>query len=435
MPYKYRLYALGNNEHTQLGLGPTSTAIQKISYLAKVECPPPKYNQRISSIHCGANHTLLHTETSAVHGAGRNVERQLGYRVRKKNSNINSNFAIHQDCLIEFDKMYRRISFCAATERTSAYIVNPGIEGNPTDIPLLFTEGLNYNNDGELGRTDLDSTVNIRNPDTKCTFNPRLDKIPNQWFPVGIVEETTFPASKVIDLAAGMHHYVAVLDNGEVWGWGAARQQQLGPDARRTYPAGVKRPNNITPEDLGFRPRKVVCGQAFTLIAGEPATGAYTILGLDHKSVVKDRPADIKNWKDIVATWKAVIVLFQDGTVRGWGDSFKFRLIPQRIPLLEQIAAGTEHVVALTMDQRVISWGWNEHGNCGRPGTAVKYFNDAWNVITGYKGAVDLIAAGWATTFVVTRERDESSVGAFAYHVSPPAEQVTDGGEALQDEE
>ena len=44
------------------------------------------------------------------------------------------------------------------------------------------------------------------------------------------------------------------------------------------------------------------------------------------------------------------------------------------------------------------------HGNCGAPKSTAKYFNNGFKVITGYQGEVDLLGAGWATTFIQTKE-------------------------------
>jgi protein ATS1 len=173
---------------------------------------------------------------------------------------------------------------------------------------------------------------------------------------------------------------------------------------------------------------------SFTLLAGDPATGEYMIMGPPEKPVMTTAPTDIKNWKTIGATWRGVVVLFQDGTLTGWGQTFKFRLVPENLPLLQQIAVGTEHVVAVTNHDNVIAWGWNEHGNCGAD-EGTKYFDNSWNMITGYKGTVDFIAAGWATTFIVTRERDDRSVGAVLCKVGSSAKQDTGRSEDLADEE
>ena len=157
------------------------------------------------------------------------------------------------------------------------------------------------------------------------------------------------------------------------------------------------------------------------------------ILGGGQKPVVTSAPPDIKNWKNIGATWNAVVVLLEDGTLTAWGESFKYRLIPEQLPLLEQIAVGTEHIVAVTRDQYVIAWGWNEHGNCGAP-TETKFLDNRWTTIGGYKGEVDWIAAGWAPTFIVTRERDAKSVGSVLCKVKSPAKQDTDTSEEIQGE-
>ena len=121
---------------------------------------------------------------------------------------------------------------------------------------------------------------------------------------------------------------------------------------------------NITPSDLDpdFQPTKAVCGFRFTLIASTPEDGLYRILGDDNKLVQTTKPVDIKGWKTLGATWHAVIILNTDGTLTTWGNTPNWVAAPRGLPLLEDIAVGSNHVVALTQEDppRVISWGWNE---------------------------------------------------------------------------
>lgn len=45
-----------------------------------------------------------------------------------------------------------------------------------------------------------------------------------------------------------------------------------------------------------------------------------------------------------------------------------FTHVPQKIPELagiKQVACGSEHTIALSGDDQVLTFGWNEHGMCG----------------------------------------------------------------------
>jgi protein ATS1 len=210
-----------------------------------------------------------------------------------------------------------------------------------------------------------------------------------------------------------MYHYVSIIpgsgrngdENCSVYGWGRARQGQLGVKTEAYYP----RPTTI--KDIPFKPEKVVCGQNFTYLVGDPATGEHLVLGIDKHGIQSKKPERVKGWKDIGATWNAIFVLFQDGTLTAWGKSDLWDLIPPDLPKIEQIAVGSDHVLALTVDNKLLAWGWAVHGNCGETASlklplAKGYVKGQYNEI-GFEGEIVKIAAGYSTSFVVTRERQQ----------------------------
>jgi protein ATS1 len=186
-------------------------------------------------------------------------------------------------------------------------------------------------------------------------------------------------------------------------GWGKSRLDQLG--AKLTAHQRITKPTLIE-EGLSFKPIKVVCGKEFTYLASHPSSGEHHLLGRDKFGLKSSMPAHIKGWKQIGATWNAIFVLFEDGTLTAWGKDNMWKLLPDDLPLLERIAVGSEHILALTKDRKLISWGWGKHGNCGdltRLGSKIKHdmVSGLWNEIE-IPGNIKFIGAGNCTSFVLT---------------------------------
>ncbi|KLU89134.1 alpha-tubulin suppressor protein Aats1 [Magnaporthiopsis poae ATCC 64411] len=230
---------------------------------------------------------------------------------------------------------------------------------------------------GELGQGPL--IVRVPAPDLLPNFPPA--------------------GTEVVDLAACMGHAVAVLDNGEAWGWGQGRKGQLG------LPEGiVTEPRKI--EGLSFRVVKAACGKDFTVLVGEKSTGEILFLGSDKWGLKASTPSSVKDWRDVQASWGGVYVLRADGSILGWGRNDHGQLPPPGLPPISRMAAGSEHVVGITEAQdAVLAWGWGEHGNCG-PQVQKPASTEQWNVIASSKyippgSRITEIAAGCATSWVI----------------------------------
>lgn len=345
----YRLYVFGSNGEGQLGIDAAEivqTPTIARSWSAKTG---------ISALCGGDNHTLIIASDGSLHHAGSTEKHQLGHMPHGRPR------------ITRFERTDNLdIEFCAAACESSAILRNGAsgkIDGSTTATILL--EGTNH-----WGERAFDA------------------------------HELPAPA---IDFAAGNWHYVAILANGDVFGWGKSRLDQLGPklSARQR----ITEPTLIE-EDLGFRPVKVVCGKEFTYLAGDSATGEHRLLGQDKFSLQSSMPANIKGWKQIGATWHAIFVLFQNGSLAAWGKDNMWKLLPDDLPCIEEMSVGSEHILALTRDGELISWGWGKHGNCGDlPELGDKVKNDMvsgfWNKVD-MPGTIKFIGAGFCTSFVLT---------------------------------
>lgn len=355
-----RLYVFGSNGEGQLGI----PAKDIIDTPTAAESWPP--HGGIKSVRSGDNHTLILDNFGKVWGAGDNRKGQLG---------CSSALPSRMEA---FKELRSTVYLHAATCETSAYITN-----NETSYPqtnsTLITEGTSQW--GELGLG-----ANINKTSTSKESNEQ-------------------PLSKpTISFAAGVWHYVLVDSNSAVYGWGKSRLDQLGP--KLSTHQRIPTPTCIE-EDIGFMPTKVVCGKDFTYLAGEPEHGSHVIFGRDKFGIRSNMPPHINNWKDIGATWHSIFVLFQDGNLTAWGKDNMWKLVPDDLPPIDQMAVGSEHVLALTRDHKLISWGWGKHGNCGDLTTLAKegkvandMLSNCWNEIT-VPGRVRFVGAGFCTSFVL----------------------------------
>jgi protein ATS1 len=351
------LYVFGSNGEGQLGI----PAAEIVDTPTLVPHDLPLY--ALLGIIGGDNHTLLLTDHGDVYGVGDNRKGQL-VPGPEQVSRLGTPRKLKND-----------ISFVAATCESSAYI---SVESSAQSKVHIQGSG----QWGELGRGD----------DTTTLTN--LDGEPSSHF-------VSIPGT-VVGFAAGVWHYVAVLEDGSVYGWGKARLGQLG----EKLSGKVTTPTRM--EGISFKPKRVVCGKDFTYLVGDSSTGEHIVLGKDKFNVVSGMPQDITGWKDIGATWHAIFVLFEDGNLVAWGRNAMWELIPPGLPLIDKIAVGSEHVLAVTQEGKLISWGWGKHGNCGNLiGLKEKVKNDMvssfWNEIV-LPGEVEFIGAGFCTSFVVTSD-------------------------------
>ena len=259
--------------------------------------------------------------------------------------------------------------FCAATWEATI-IVQKDDGGKATKV---YSFGIG--NKGELGQGEM-------------LFRSSKAQLIKDFPPDGL---------EVVDLAASVSHVIAVLDNGDVYGWGNGRKGQLGkPDAV------VHSPRKL--EGVDFRVTRAVCGREFTHLLGERATGDHVVLGSDKCEIISSAPSLIPGWKDVGASWGSIFVLQDDGNLASWGRDDHGQLAPPKLPALSQIAIGSEHALGQTLDGRVLAWGWGEHGNCG-PNTKDGDVKGTWNVIASSQymppsARISGIGAGCATSWV-----------------------------------
>ncbi|KAJ5974229.1 hypothetical protein N7481_011439 [Penicillium waksmanii] len=237
----------------------------------------------------------------------------------------------------------------------------------------------------------------------------------------------------IVSVASGMGHTVAILSNGQVYGWGGSRKGQLG--------ASLKEEKIVwSPAKVGgvpFFATGAVCGREFTVVIGKRAAGEFAVLGDEgNRWGIMDIPDSLrvssgesgsgrKEYLDIGASWHGIYVHVSGhdsdfdigsdslnasaasatGSLIAWGRNDRGQLPPPNLPPLSEIGVGSEHVLTLLEDGSVATFGWGEHGNCG-PNT------DARGNVAGKYNLIPLpddvpgarvvgVSAGCATSWLI----------------------------------
>lgn len=354
-----QVFALGSNGSGQLGIG----------HKEDVSVPKPVIFQQgvapesVRKITAGGNHTLLLTGSGDVLWSGDADSGACG-KVTPQQKAAPPHFR-----KVDFEQPFKAGMVAATWE--ASIVTQLDEQGKNTSV---YSSGVGLK--GELALGDLIVRV------------PGATKIPN--FPP--------PDTEVVDLAACMGHVVAVLSNGDVYGWGNGRKGQIGAPE-----AVVHTPRKI--EGVDFKVSRAVCGRDFTLLVGDLKDGKVLFLGADKLGIKSSIPVTTELWRDAGSGWGSVYVLKEDGTLVGWGRNDHGQAPPPELPPLSQIAIGSEHALALDKTGNVLTWGWGEHGNCG-PTVDNGDVKGRWNVIASSANippgiAVTRIGAGCATSWLV----------------------------------
>ncbi|KAJ5711349.1 hypothetical protein N7488_005505 [Penicillium malachiteum] len=406
------LFAFGSNGSGQLGLGHEEdvSTPQPCLFTQQYTDAVESENQsmhKIVQIVAGGNHTLLLTKQGHVYASGCNTDWRCGSDPNTLDSFIEEPQNGGENLLrfrrvILTDRMtgFRIDTFkhVSATWEGSILIANTAVNAGdkkPTYQEKVFVLGSSPK--GELG-LGFDAGTTMIIPGT-C--------IPN-FPPTG---------TQISALASSMGHTVTVLSNGEVYGWGGARKGQLGDELKGGKI--VWTPKRIT--GIPFPTTGAVCGREFTVLLGNKTGMEFTVLGdranrwgildvIDSEGLrtrIRERKTDgaktegeegtreqilgkasvdassAGKWRlgQIGASWHGIYAHVNLGEASpdahagsmeksetmliAWGRNDRGQLPPPDLPALDELAVGSEHVLALLRDGSVATFGWGEHGNCG----------------------------------------------------------------------
>ncbi|MCJ1232453.1 hypothetical protein MMC14_000405 [Varicellaria rhodocarpa] len=359
-----KLFALGSNGSGQLGLGhKLDTSVAKPCDIGKDKYETAEIPIRITA---GGNHTLVLLSSGKILRSGSHYGNAASDTSVIWSTVIASKY-FDSTSTTEASATFK---FCSATWSASVFI---------TIGDHVYTQGLGTR--GELGHG---STVT------------QIDEISDSLdLSCQLPSDTT-----IVDLASGVHHSVLVLSSGDAYGWGNGRKGQIGEPAEIVW-----QPRKIA--DLQFKVVRVICGREFTCLVGDPETGEHMILGADKWMIRSEAPESIHHWMDIGASWGSIFVLDQDGKIVSWGRNDHGQLAPQNLPLIKQIAIGSEHAIALTRKGSVVAWGWGEHGNCGPDKDEHGDVKASWNELVLQASEIQSlvlgVGAGCATSWIWTK--------------------------------
>ncbi|KAI9764718.1 MAG: hypothetical protein M1840_008110 [Geoglossum simile] len=354
------LHSFGSNGSGQLGLGHREDVSVPTKCLLPVALD--KLRARIAA---GGNHTIVLLSSGGAFSTGENGDGRCGYDTAL--APLRAEF-LRIAILVSPLHIVDKFKLCAATWEATIFI--------------------SHENEVYSCGTGLKGQLGLGDGVCYSTAPQRVQGFP----PAG---------TEIIDIASCMAHTVAILSNGEVYGWGDGRKGQLGEPA-----ATVWSPRKF--EGITFSAYKAACGREFTYIVGNPMHGHHAVLGLDKWGVRSSMPELVRGWKDIGASWGSIFVLQGDNRLFSWGRNDHGQLAPASVPDLQGIAVGSEHALGLTLEGSLVAWGWGEHGNCGPDIDDDGDVKGHWNEIPPPKGELGVVtpisgvgagnASSWAFT-------------------------------------
>ena len=222
---------------------------------------------------------------------------------------------------------------------------------------------------------------------------------------------------KVIAIATGFGHSLAIAANGHVYAWGRNQRGQLGDGTTtdRHSPVRVHLP-------AGTKVTAVAAGAVYSLAL--TSTGRVLAWGLNHRGqlgigVNTDRhvPVAVKlprgtRVTGIDAGYSFSLAVTATGHALAWGSGPLGNgkrvgsNLPVRVKLpartkVTAVAAGAAHGLVLTSASRVYAWGENTFGQLGNPSTLFAITPLRMHLPAGVK--VKAIAGGCFDSLVLTR--------------------------------
>jgi alpha-tubulin suppressor-like RCC1 family protein len=267
----------------------------------------------------------------------------------------------------------------------------------------------------------------------------------NRLLPVPVTATGVLAGKTIVALAAGWSHSLGVCSDGTVAAWGWNREGELGDNSttERHAPVSV----NTAPGSALYGRRVVaLAGGAYHSLA-LCSDGTVAAWGKNTDGQLGDnamsgmqsqRPVAVNTNAGVSALYGKTVVaiaagfahnlaLCSDGTVVAWGrndngqlgnntNTFTGSYVPVAVStnsgvsalygkMVTAIAAGSGHSVALCSDGAVVTWGRNDHGQLGNNTTAPTNAAVAVNTNQGVSALCGrtavAIAAGYAHTLAL----------------------------------
>ncbi|ORZ22527.1 regulator of chromosome condensation 1/beta-lactamase-inhibitor protein II [Absidia repens] len=242
---------------------------------------------------------------------------------------------------------------------------------------------------------------------------------------------------KVVDVACGGMHSLAVTKDGQLYSWGCNDQRALGRSGEEYLPELVENKDNI-------KFVKIACGDSVSMALSDSGKvycwGTYRCaegaLGFSKDQAVQDipvlfEPLSSYNIVDIAAGTDHCLALTNTGRVFGWGNGQQFQLgrrvierrkrnglRPELLALknIKAIGTGSYHSFALSQDNNLYVWGLNNYQQCGLLTEDNRHSDEIVTtptIIPGLqgKGPIKSVAAGEHHSYVLMEDGTVYSFG------------------------
>ncbi|KAF9187561.1 hypothetical protein BGZ51_001210 [Haplosporangium sp. Z 767] len=189
---------------------------------------------------------------------------------------------------------------------------------------------------------------------------------------------------KIVDIAAGGLHNMALTQDGKLWSWGVNDQRTLGRSGDEFTALPVEGLDDVKIVKVGCSDSLTVAltddGHVYTWGTFRSAEG---ILGHSKEKEVQELPTIVPNLQrivDIATGTDHVLALASSGHVYSWGNGQQMQLgrrivarrmlnglTPESVGAkgMVKVGAGSYHSFAIDKDGKAYAWGLNTYGQCG----------------------------------------------------------------------
>lgn len=282
-------------------------------------------------------------------------------------------------------------------------------------LPIWFHQSMNYQDPTQKniapGFSFLDVPKELKNNAKMIEFGPT--------FGVGIDQEgyvyewgqltenlkdMPYDMGKIVDIAVGQDHVLALNDKGKLFTWGYNRMQlnkipsELQGKKIRDIEAGYQISIVVTEDGeviswgnenaVDISTAKVedekIQEVKTNIQTGIALTTDGRVISLAKRDTAIDEvPKEIQGKVEKIAlTDKAAAAVLKDGSIKVWGNNhYDIFSVPQEVQKhVVDISAGRNHIVALTDEGDVVAWGGNENKQARVPGKV----KNAEKIASGY---------------------------------------------------
>lgn len=282
-------------------------------------------------------------------------------------------------------------------------------------LPIWFHQSMNYQDPTQKniapGFSFLDVPKELNNNAKMIEFGPTFgvgidqEGYVYEWGQLtGNLKDMPYDMGKIVDIAVGQDHVLALNDKGKLFTWGYNRMQlnkipsELQGKKIRDIEAGYQISIVVTEDGeviswgnenaVDISTAKVedekIQEVKTNIQTGIALTTDGRVISLAKRDTAIDEvPKEIQGKVEKIAlTDKAAAAVLKDGSIKVWGNNhYDIFSVPQEVQKhVVDISAGRNHIVALTDEGDVVAWGGNENKQARVPGKV----KNAEKIASGY---------------------------------------------------